>query len=194
MDFLRRVKEQVARRVGGAHELDIAPSARIGVRTLLGPLPYRLAIGDGSIVAARIRAERPGAEVTIGRDTFVGQSTILAARKVSVGSDVLIAWGCYIVDHDSHSPIWSLRAQDVKHWYRGKKDWTHVRQAPVVIGDRAWIGFNAIILCGVNVGEGAVVAAGSVVTRDVPEYTLVAGVPARPVKSVAQQAEVSPEP
>jgi galactoside O-acetyltransferase len=178
--------EQLARRFGGARELDIAASARVSWRSLLGPLPTRLVIGEGSIVAARLRAERPGAQILIGERTFIGQSTVLAARKVVVGDDVLIAWGCFIVDHDSHSPIWSERESDVRDWYRGKKNWTHVTQAPVSIGNRVWIGFNASVLCGVTVGEGAVVAAGSVVTKDVPPYTLVAGVPARAIKSLNQ--------
>ena len=54
--------------------------------------------------------------------------------------------------------------------------------APVIIKDNAWIGMSAIILKGVTVGEGAIVAAGSVVTKDVPPHTIVAGVPARVIK------------
>jgi maltose O-acetyltransferase len=55
------------------------------------------------------------------------------------------------------------------------------RGGEVVIGDHAWVAFRALILPGVTVGEGAVVAAGAVVTRDVPPFTIVAGAPARPV-------------
>ena len=54
--------------------------------------------------------------------------------------------------------------------------------APFIIKDNAWIGMSAIILKGVTVGEGAIVAAGSVVTKDVPPHTIVAGVPARVIK------------
>ena len=54
--------------------------------------------------------------------------------------------------------------------------------APVIIKDNAWIGMSAIILKGVTVGEGAIVAAGSVVTKDVPPHTIVAGVPAKVIK------------
>jgi acetyltransferase-like isoleucine patch superfamily enzyme len=56
--------------------------------------------------------------------------------------------------------------------------------APIVIGDHVWIGTNSLVLKGVTVGDGAVVAAGSVVTRDVPASTLVAGVPAKPVRTI----------
>ena len=54
--------------------------------------------------------------------------------------------------------------------------------APIIIKDNVWIGMSAIILKGVTVGEGAIVAAGSVVTKDVPPHTIVAGVPARVIK------------
>lgn len=184
MGLKTALRNQLAKRFGGADDVRIHPSARISARTLLGPLPSRLVVGSGSIVAARLRAERPGAEIVIGDNTFIGQSTILASRSVVVGDDVLIAWGCYLVDHDSHSALWAERATDVRLWYRGKKDWTHVEQAPVRVGNRVWIGFNAIVLCGVSIGEGAVVAAGSVVTKDVAPYTLVAGVPAKPIKAL----------
>ena len=56
-----------------------------------------------------------------------------------------------------------------------------VRDEPIVVGDRAWIGSRAIILPGVSIGEGAIVAAGAVVTRDVPAYGVVGGVPAKPI-------------
>jgi maltose O-acetyltransferase len=49
------------------------------------------------------------------------------------------------------------------------------------VGDRAWIGYRAIVLPGVSIGEGAVVGAGAVVSRDVPPFTIVAGNPARPI-------------
>ena len=57
-------------------------------------------------------------------------------------------------------------------------NWIDVETRPICINKNAWIGTRSIILKGVNIGEGAIVAAGSVVTKDVPEYTLVAGNPA----------------
>jgi acetyltransferase-like isoleucine patch superfamily enzyme len=55
---------------------------------------------------------------------------------------------------------------------------------PVKINDRVWIGFNSIILKGVTIGEGGIVGAGSVVTKDVPPYTIVAGNPARVIREI----------
>lgn len=90
-----------------------------------------------------------------------------------------MAWGCWIVDHNSHAISWENRSNDVKDWYVGKKNWDNVIRKPVKINNKAWIGFNSIILKGITIGEGAIVGAGSVVTKDVPPYTIVAGNPAK---------------
>lgn len=142
----------------------------------------RLTIGDESIIHANIIFEHEQADIRIGSRTYIGLSNLICFRNVSIGDDVLVSWGATIVDHDSHSLEWDLRRNDVRDWARNHKVWTHVPTAPVVIADKAWIGFNATVLKGVTIGEGAVVAACSVVTRDVPPHALVAGNPARVVR------------
>jgi galactoside O-acetyltransferase len=122
--------------------------------------------------------------VTIGDRSYIGASHIVCHTGVTIGADVLISWGVTIVDHDSHSIFWPLRKSDVELWHRGEKSWEHVVVRRVVIGDKAWIGFGASILKGVTIGEGAVVGACSVVTRDVPAYAVVAGNPARVVRQL----------
>ena len=67
------------------------------------------------------------------------------------------------------------------------KDWSVVRTKPIRICDKVWIGMNAIILKGVTIGEGSVDAAGSVVTKDVSPWTVVAGNPARVVKYIESE-------
>lgn len=143
-----------------------------------------LSIGQNSIVEGKIFFDKEGCKVSIGDRTFVGASQIVCAEEVVIGDDVLIAWGCNIVDHNSHSVEWEKRKNDVTDWMRGAKDWEQVGKERVVIGNRSWIGFNSIILKGVVVGEGSVVAAGSVVTKDVPPFTVVAGNPARVIKEL----------
>ncbi len=129
-------------------------------------------------------AERLGAKIEIGQNTFIGNSSIIAAEHISIGDDVLISWGCTIVDHHSHSTNWNERSQDVRMWYNGKKDWSAVRISPVRIGNKVWIGFNSIVLAGVTIGEGAVIGCGSIVTKDVAPFTVVAGVPAKPNRNL----------
>jgi galactoside O-acetyltransferase len=78
------------------------------------------------------------------------------------------------------------RALDVKDWASGLKDWSNVVCRPVIIQDKAWIGFNVIILKGVTIGTGAIVGAGSVVTKDVPAYCIAGGNPARVIRELSQ--------
>jgi len=108
------------------------------------------------------------ARIRIGRGCSIGDRTeIHAGSLVEIGDGVIIAWDCVIMDRDYHSTGSSPE---------GMK--------PVAIGNGVWIGCRAIILKGVTVGEGAVVAAGAVVTKDVAPFTLVAGNPARALKAV----------
>lgn len=183
--FLDHLAQRAVRRHSTVH---VAASARINWRGLRHRPPGRLQVGEYTIFEGSIASDKTGSCVTIGDRTFVGTSTIVTAQSVSIGSDVLISWGCTIVDHDSHHLHWSARRDDVMNHYRGHKNWDTVKIAPVVIGNKVWIGFNVIVLKGVTIGEGAVVAAGSVVTRDVPAYTLVAGNPARVVRALQPDA------
>lgn len=144
----------------------------------------RLVIGDHSIFAGRVAMDRDNATITIGPRSFVGKGLIVAAKSVDIGADTLLSWGVTIVDHQSHALDFADRAGDVSAWLSGDKDWTHVEIASVRIGDKVWVGFGASILPGVTIGEGAVVGAASVVTRDVPPWTVVAGNPARPIKTL----------
>ena len=161
----------------------IADTAKYDINKIINKEYGSLIIGEFSIVEGILVFERE-ASIQIGNRTFIGGSQICSAEFISVGDDVLISFGCTIVDHDSHALDFELRKHDVIEWYHGRKDWTHVARAAVQIMDRAWIGMHVIILKGVTIGEGAIVAAGSVVTKDVPPYTLVAGNPARPIRKL----------
>jgi acetyltransferase-like isoleucine patch superfamily enzyme len=108
----------------------------------------------------------------------------VSAERITLGDDVVISWGVTIVDHNSHALDWEGRKSDVLDWMKGRKDWANVKTEPVRIGDKAWIGFNASILKGVTIGEGAVVGAGAVVTRDVPDHAVVAGNPAKVLRTL----------
>lgn len=144
-----------------------------------------LEIGQDSNLECAITLEKDGASIRIGARTHVGGGTVLAAaREIKIGDDVLIAFGALIMDHASHSLQFSRRKDDVVNWIQGRKDWAGVSMDPVTIGDKSWVGARAIVLKGVNVGEGAIVGAGSVVTRDVSPWTIVAGNPARVIREI----------
>ena len=145
----------------------------------------RIDIGRDCIVNCAIAFDRPGVSFRAGDRCYFGDSNFVIAEGIECGDDVLVSWGVTVVDHDSHAIAWEGRVNDVLNWAQGRKDWDQVRTGKVVIEDRAWIGFNAIILKGVRIGREAVVAAGSVVTRDVPAGTVVGGNPARVLKSAS---------
>ncbi len=160
----------------------IGNNVQISFRRIGNFPPAALTIGDGTIFQGRIAADRPGASVSIGNNTFIGSSLLVCAESIVIGDDVLVSWGCTIVDHNSHSICWEHRKNDVRETHVGNKDWTNVQIGKVRICDKAWLGFNTLILKGVVVGEGAIIGAGSVVTKDVEPYTIVAGNPARFIK------------
>ncbi len=150
----------------------------------------KLLIGDHCIISNQLVFESGKGSVKIGDRTFIGGGQLICVDQINVGNDVLISWGCTIMDNDAHSLVWEERKNDLLDWKKGLeekkigfyKDWSHVKGKPIVIKDKAWIGFNSIILKGVTIGEGAVVGAGSVVREDVPDYSLVIGNPAKVVK------------
>lgn len=144
----------------------------------------KLLIGSDSILRCRIDFDSAAGYVEIGDRCYLGASHLVCHSNISIGDDVIISWGVTIVDHDSHSLEWLCRSQDVGDWMRGNKCWDCVTIRPIKIGNKSWIGFGASILKGVSIGEGAIIGANSVVTRDVPAYSVVVGNPARVVRNL----------
>lgn len=137
--------------------------------------------GKSSFVFGARFAERP--LLSIGSRTYVGhQCSFSVSSRITVGSDCYIAAGCYFLDSPGHPLDPSRRLAHLP------PDPEQIK--PVVISDNVWIGTEAMILPGVTVGEGSVVAARSVVTADVPPYTVVGGAPARTLKRLEPPAAV----
>lgn len=106
-----------------------------------------------------------GGNITIGKRTFINRNTTIVSKtEISIGNDVLIADSVSIYDHD-HIP-------KTNKFISSK----------IMINNHVWIGTHSIILKGVTIGEGAIIAAGSVVTKDIPSYELWGGSPARFIK------------
>lgn len=106
-----------------------------------------------------------GAKLTLGSGYINNNATIDCFESIHIGHGVAISSGVTIRDSDNHT------IND-----------NSVITAPIIIEDNVWVGLNATILKGVRIGRGSVVAAGAVVTTDVPENTLVGGVPAKIIK------------
>lgn len=114
------------------------------------------------------------AVIEIGEGAAISCATIAAYKKITIGKRVFIGAGAQIMDTDFH-PIYSTD--------RLKKNQMDIAESePVVIQDDVWLGAESMVLKGVTVGQGAVVAARAVVTKDVPAHALVAGIPAKVVR------------
>ena len=124
----------------------------------------------GKNVVFHFRTEIRGIHrLKIGAGTIIGDNALLAAQRgLTIGENVNLSSNVsiYSGEHDHRDP-----------YFRSTPEKTR----PITIGDRVWIGSNAIILTGVNIGEGAVCCAGCVVTKDVEPFAVVAGIPARKV-------------
>jgi acetyltransferase-like isoleucine patch superfamily enzyme len=123
---------------------------------------------------------------TIGDFTLLNGALIMAEEKIDIGSHCLVSWNVGIADSDFHPLEPAQRmidAQALAPFFNDRPSRPRLETAPVKISDNVWIGMNAVILKGVTIGENSVVAAGSVVTKDVPANTVVAGNPAVAVKT-----------
>jgi acetyltransferase-like isoleucine patch superfamily enzyme len=160
--------------------------------------PHRIALGAGVIIDDHCVLDGKGEyepSITIGECAIIGRNsmvtckggtihmgeqanisvncTLISESRLTIGRKVLIAGHCYIIAGGNHG----TDRTDVPI-----VDQPRVQRGGVTIGDHAWIGANVTVLDGVTIGRDAVVAAGAVVTRDVPAFAIVAGVPARVIR------------
>ena len=135
--------------------------------------PYRkFHLGDYSVVESNACINNAVGDVMIGDHTRIGlHNTIIG--PVTIGSHVNLAQGITVTALNHNFADTEKRIDE-----------QGVSTKPVVIEDDIWIGANATILPGVSIGEHSVVAAGAVVTKDVPPHSLVAGVPAKVIKQI----------
>ena len=135
--------------------------ARYGAQVGQNPIIY------SSVWIRPIRGLKMGDNVSIGRGVI-----ITTAGGVTIGNNVLVGHGSKIISSNHVIPPGKKQIR-----FSGHAD------APVVIEDDVWLAAQVVVLPGVRIGEGAVVAAGAVVTKDVPPFAIVGGVPAQVIKS-----------
>jgi len=150
--------------------------------------------GDGGAISSRVRLfllkrwafEEVGRHVTIGDGVFFsGNMSIKCSDNVgfSEGCRIYGGGGISIGEHVMFAPFTLLITSNHRYVSQFIKESHHVEWKPIVIKDDVWIGERAIILPGVTIGRGAIVGAGAVVTKDIPDFAVVAGNPAKVIKS-----------
>lgn len=115
--------------------------------------------------------------IEVGNDVFIGPGAILSASEsgIKFGNKIMLGPNVTIMGGDHNVSVIGSYMYDIK-------EKLPENDLPVLIEDDVWIGTGAIILKGVKVGTGSIVAAGALVTKDVPPYSIVAGVPAKVIK------------
>jgi acetyltransferase-like isoleucine patch superfamily enzyme len=162
----------------------LTQSARI--RNVVGKTD-RIVVGRNSVVRGELMTLGHGGEIVLGDWCYVGEGTrIWSATSIRIGNRVLISHSVNIFDCLSHPISAAQRHEHAKQIItRGHPRDISLGEQPVSIQDDAWVGAGAMVLRGVTLGQGAIVAAGAVVTKDVPAWTIVAGNPAVIVRELS---------
>lgn len=157
--FLRNCKTGSLCTIRGIPRLDVNGEIILGNRVKIWSHIHKVQLSAGG-----------RGKLIIGDNTFINVGSIISAHfKIKIGKNVQIAPGVIIMDSDFHG----VEDRSVE-----------VASTPISIGDNVWIASRAVILKGVKIGEGSTVAAGAVVTKDIPPYSLAAGVPAKVIKNL----------
>lgn len=153
--------------------------AHVGKETLLHGCsmtwPHKVKIGNQCIVESDIFFKHdgiysPGKSIIIGNNTFIGKGCEFnITSEIKIGNDCLIASGCKFVDHN--------HGKDLKYLMRKQR----CQESPISIGDNVWLGVNVVVLKGVEISNGAIVAANAVVNKSIPENEIWAGIPAKKI-------------
>ncbi|RMG25009.1 MAG: acyltransferase, partial [Methanobacteriota archaeon] len=128
----------------------------------------RLSISSGSWFEKGVLLHCIDGHLSIGEMTFINKNSVIACMEsITIGNNVLIADHVSIFDHD-----------------HGLVNRSEYRTKPVLIEDNVWLGSHSVVLKGVRIGKGSIVAAGSVVTKSIPPNEIWGGVPARFMKKI----------
>lgn len=142
-------------------------------------------LGDNVTIYGILSSQSHG-KIVMGDNTRLGcGSVIRCVDKVFIGSYTAIADNVVITDNGNHpiDPIFR-RKMKLDPLDGDMRMWKHSEHAPIIIGENVWVGENSRIQRGVSIGDNAIIAAGAIVTKDVPANSIVAGIPARIIKMI----------
>lgn len=126
----------------------------------------------------------PDSKIVIGDRVGISSSCLWAQNSITIGNDVNIGADCLIMDNDAHPHDFLKRRNSYREEMGEEIYRQSIPSAPIVIEDDVWIGARCIIMKGVHIGARAIIAAGSIVTHDVPADTIAAGSPAKQTGTV----------
>jgi acetyltransferase-like isoleucine patch superfamily enzyme len=175
----------------------VGPNVKLGLGARMINLAGReRAVLEGDCVVRGCLRLEPRAHLRIGAFVYVGDGVIVSAQdRVEIGEATMLAHGVMVFDNDSHPINPHAREIQFRHMVgvRDRSTPIVVKAAPVIIGRRCWIGMNAMVMKGVTIGDDTIVAAGSVVTADLPSGVIAAGNPARVLRELTPEEIAVPE-
>lgn len=137
-----------------------------------------------------------GGRISVGECSMLNGVQLICDGEIEIGAYATISWNVVLMD--SYRMPFAPEARRLALEERARERWNRPRasapSAPVRLHDNVWIGFDVCVLPGVTIGEGSVVGARSVVSEDVPAYTVAAGNPARVIRSLPRPAAGGPRP
>jgi UDP-3-O-[3-hydroxymyristoyl] glucosamine N-acyltransferase len=152
---------------------------RLGNNTYLPKIyttwPHQVSIGSNCLLERGTFFKfdgiwKPGPSIILGNNNFLGSHCEFNIKKrITVGNDCLIASGCKFIDHDHGISLNELMRKQ------------HGPESEIIIGNNVWLGVNAVILKGITIGDGAIIAAGAVVTKSILPDEIWAGIPAKKI-------------
>lgn len=126
----------------------------------------------------------PNARIEIGDRVGISSACFWAKERITIGNDVNIGGDCIIIDNDAH-PINYIQRRNVYKEEVGLSEYyKKIRTAPIVIDDDVWVGARCLILKGVHIGARSVIAAGSIVTTDIPSDVIAGGNPCKIIRNL----------
>lgn len=138
-------------------------------------------IGDNCCIRGVFVLYKNTSKIVLGNNVYIGPGTCLeCVEEIKFGNDILVSRDCNIIDTNSHSLHSAERVHDTIDWQKGLKykKWEQVLTKKVSIEDKCWMGLRTIVMKGVTLKEGTIVASGSVVAKSTEAYTIVGGNPA----------------
>ena len=146
-----------------------------------------IVIGKHCTIAALLEAKH-GGKIVIGNNLYIGPGSIIQSKEsVTIKDNVVVGPNVTIMDNNNHpvDPEMRLKMSACEDFFKDDLwSWKYAESKPIVIEENVWLGRDSRIMKGVTVGKGSIVALGSIVTKDVPPYTVVAGNPAKVVKNL----------
>ena len=145
----------------------------IGNNVMLNSSNYKYHLNMFSGI--KILADGENSEIHIGDNTRIHGSCIHAKSKIHIGKNCLIAANCQIIDSNGHETLMERPLDRIFSMDKPRE---------IIIEDNVWIGANCIVLKGVKIGSGSIIAAGSVVVESIPENVIARGNPAQVIKNI----------